>query len=301
MVARRLRPALVAVLLLVACGPRRPTHVTVDPALATLVPADTTTLAGIRFERLRQTRFYQKLLSVGPSGGLGRFLKEAGLDPNSDLWEGLIAYNGIDAAVMLRGKFSPMGLEPKLERAGARRMPYRGYTLIGDEQLAVVFLNPSTAVAARAAIVRSILDHRSDSSGLPKPLADRLQTIEPENELWAVAVGGLTPLAGPNAGNWSNFTRLLERVRGLTVAAAVSEGLVLSARGDCASPADAETIETAVRGVLGFARLSWRNRPALVSLTETVTVGREENTVAIHAAVPADLLDALLDEALTPR
>lgn len=299
--ARRLRPAFAAVLLLAACGPRRPTHVTVDPALATLVPADTTTLVGIRFDRLRSTRFYQKLLSAGPSGGLGRFLKQAGLDPNSDLWEGLIAYDGKEAAVMLRGKFSPTGLEPRLERAGARRMPYRGYTLIGDEQLAVVFLNPSTAVAARAAIVRSILDHRSESSGLPKPLADRLETIEPENQLWAVAVGGIAPPKGPDAGNWSNFTRLLERIRGFTAAAAVSEGLVLSARSDCASDSDAETIETAVRGLLGFARLSLRERPALVSLTETVSVSRKENAVAVHADVPADLLDALLDEARTPR
>jgi hypothetical protein len=296
MVATRHRLALAVALLVAACGPRRPTHVRVDPALAALVPAETTTLAGLRLDRLRPTRFYQKLLSVGPSGGLGRFLEQAGLDPNSDLWEALVAFNGKDAAVMLRGKFSPMGLEPKLERAGAQRIPYRGYTLIGDEQLAVVFLNPSAAVAARAAMVRSILDHRSDSNGIPKPLADRLRAIDPENQLWAVAAGGTALLAGQDAGNWSNFNRLLERIQGLTLAAAVSEGLVLTARGECASAADAETIETALRGLLGLARLGWRGRPALVSLTQTLAVSRQENIVSVHAGVPADLLDALLDE-----
>lgn len=296
MVATFLRPALAVLLILASCGPRRLTHVTIDPALATLVPADTVALAGVRLDRLRQTRFYEKLLAAGPSGGLGRFLKEAGFDPNSDLWEALIAFNGKEAAVMLRGKFSPMGLEPRLERAGAQRIPYKGYTLIGDEQLAVTFLNPSTAVAARAAILRSILDHRSDSTGIPESLAERLKAIEPENQLWAVATGGWTRAAATDAGNWSNFSRLLERTRGLSVAAAVSDGLVLVTRADCASAADAETIETALRGVLGLARLSLRDRPALVSLSEMMAVSRQENAVAVHAGIPAELLDRLLDE-----
>jgi hypothetical protein len=299
MVATVFRAALAVLLILASCGPRRPSHVTIDPALATLVPADTVALAGVRLDRLRQTRFYAKLLAAGPSGGLGRYLKEAGLDPNSDLWEALIAFNGKDAAVMLRGKFSPMGLEPRLERAGAQRMSYKGYTLIGDEQLAVTFLNPSTAVAARAAVVRSILDHRSDSTGVPRPLAERLKAIEPENQLWAVAAGGLPLPAAADAGNWSNFGRLLERMHGLSVSGAVSDGLVVAAEGDCASATDAETIETALRGLLGLARLSLRGRPALVSLSDTIAVSRRQSAVAIHADVPADLLDRLLDEIRT--
>ena len=262
----------------------------------TLVPADTVTLAGVRFDHLRQTPFYQKLLAIGPSGGLGRFLWEAGLDPNADLWEGLIVWNGKDAAVMLRGKFSAMGLEPNIERSGVQRMPYKGYMLIGDEQLAVTFLNPSTAAAGRAAILRSILDHRSESTGLPKRLEERVKTIEPENQFWAVAIGGLPVPADADLGNWGNFARVLERIAGITIGAVVGDGVVLAARGQCSSPADAETLETALRGLLGLARLSMRDRPALVSLSETIAISRLETTVELHADIPADLLDRLLDE-----
>ncbi len=296
MAATLVRLAVAAVLVLTGCGPHRPTHVSIDPALATLVPADTVALAGLRLDRLRQTRFYQPLLAAGPSGGLGSFLKQAGLDLNSELWEALIAFDGKDVAVMLRGKFSATGMEPKLERAGARRLPYKGYTLIGDEQLAVTFLNPSTALAARAAIVRSILDHRSDSNGVPKRLAERLVTIEPEIQIWAVAAGGIRLTDGPEAGNWGNFGRILERLRGFTAGAAVGDGLALEVRGECSSAADAETVETAARGLLGLARLGLRDRPALVSLSETVAVSRQENSVVVHAAVPGELLDRLFEE-----
>lgn len=254
-------------------------------------------LAGLRFDRLRQSPFYRSLLAAGPSGGIGRHLREAGLDPNGDLWEGLIASNGKDSVMLLRGRFSAMGLEPKLERAGAQRMAYKNYMLIGDEQLAVTFLNPSTAAVSRAAVLRSLLDRRTEFTGLPKALEDRVQTIEPENQLWAVAAGGVWPFSAEKLpGDWSNFARLIERVRGLTAAAALSDGVALTARLECASPEDAETLETAARGMLGLARLTLRDRPGLAGLSDVVAVSRQENRLAIDASIPAEMLGRLLEE-----
>jgi len=291
------RLALAGMLALAACGPRRPSHVTIDPGLAALVAPDTVMLAGIRFDRLRASRFYQKLLAAGPRGGIGRYLREAGLDPNADLWEGLAASDGKDAVFLLRGRFSAMGLEPKLERAGARRMAYKNYMLIGDEQLAVTFLNPSTAAASRAAVLRSLLDRRNEFTGLPKALEDRIRTIEPENQLWAVAIGGVPPLPEEALkGDWGNFAQLLERIRGVTAAAAVGDGVTFVARADCSSAEDAETLETAARGVLGLARLTLRDRPGLAALSDVVAVSRQESRLAIDASIPPELLERLLEE-----
>lgn len=291
------RLLLATLLVLAACGPRRPAHVVIDPGLQALVAPDTVMLAGIRFDRLRQSPLYQKLLAAGPSGGIGQYLREAGLDPNADLWEGLIASNGKDTVVLLRGRFSAMGLEPKLERAGAQRMAYKNYMLIGDEQLAVTFLNPSTAAVSRAAVLRSLLDGRNQYTGLPKALADRVKMIEPENQLWAVAAGGVSPFSAEKfPGDWSNFARLLERIRGLTAAAALSDGVALTARLECASPEDAETLETAARGMLGLARLTLRDRPGLAGLSDVVALSRQENRLAIDASIPAEMLERLLEE-----
>jgi len=291
------RLALAGMLALAACGPRRPTHVTIDPGLAALVAPDTVMLAGIRFDRLRQSPFYQKLLVAGPRGGIGRYLREAGLDPNGDLWEGLIASDGKDAIIFLRGRFSAMGLEPKLERAGAQRMAYKNYMLIGDEQLAVTFLNPSTAALSRGAVLRSLLDRRNEFTGLPRALEDRIRTIEPENQLWAVAIGGMPPLPEEALeGGWGNLARLLERIRSITAAAAVANGVTLAARAECSSPEDAETLETASRGLLSLARLTLRDRPGLAALSDVVAVSRQESRLAIDASIPPEQLERLLEE-----
>jgi len=291
------RLALAGMLALAACGPRRPTHVTIDPGLAALVAPDTVMLAGIRFDRLRQSRFYQKLLAAGPKGGIGQYLREAGLDPNGDLWEGLIASDGKEAVILLRGRFSAMGLEPKLERTGAQRMAYKNYMLIGDEQLAVTFLNPSTAAVSRAAVLRSLLERRNEFTGLPRALEDRIRTIEPENQLWGVAIGGMPPLPEEALqGDWGNFAQLLERIRGVTAAAALGDGVTITGRAECASPEDAETLETAARGILGLARLTLRDRPGLASLSDLVAVSRQESRLAIDASIPPEVLERLLEE-----
>ena len=63
----RLRNSLlIAVLLLAGCSPKpAETSVFIDPQFASLVPADTTLLVGLRVENLVKTPIYQKYLSGG--------------------------------------------------------------------------------------------------------------------------------------------------------------------------------------------------------------------------------------------
>jgi hypothetical protein len=87
---------------LAGCRPKPAPIVLVDPALAILVPPDAVLLAGVRMKQLR----------------------ESGIDPRKDVWELLITSDGKDTVVMARGKFSELGMEPKLEREGVRRFAY---------------------------------------------------------------------------------------------------------------------------------------------------------------------------------
>jgi hypothetical protein len=279
-----------------ACTPRRPTHVFIDPGLKTLVPPDTVVLGGARLDHLRETRFYEKLLSLGASGGLGRFLTSAGLDSSFDLWEVLIAFDWKDVVVMLRGKFSPMGLEPELRREGAQRLPYKGYMMIGDEDLAILFLNPSTAIAGRAEVVRGIVDRRDTFGGIPPPLMERIESIPHENQIWAASLGGFRPPAGAQTGNWGNLGRLLERIRGASAALRAGDGLAFSARAECANTSDAETLQAGLRGMLGLSRLGLRDQPVLANLTREVTVTSRGGFVDVAVEAPPGIAHRLLEE-----
>ena len=63
----------------------------VDPALATLVPADTAILVGAKLDKLRETPTYQKHFSQMSLPRLDDFARETGLDPRKDVWEVLFA------------------------------------------------------------------------------------------------------------------------------------------------------------------------------------------------------------------
>ena len=53
---------------ILACGPGTPPHVSIDPAMATLVPPDTIGLMGMRLDHLRETPFYEKHIGTPREG-----------------------------------------------------------------------------------------------------------------------------------------------------------------------------------------------------------------------------------------
>ncbi len=265
-------------------GPR------IDPALASMIPLDTTALAGVRMEAVRATAAYQKLVAPRKLEPLDKFAADTGLDPRKDLWEFLAVSNGRDGAVMARGKFSPEdGFEPRLGRAGAKRTPYKGYTLIGDDRAAVAFLNPSTAVAGPPASVRGVLDQRDRSRGVPAALAAKLKTIPAESQAWAVWAGGFEGLRLP-----PNLTGVLGMVQGGTLAVDLRTGVRAVVTGECAAEPDAKRLNDALRGLIGFGRLSTPDhRPDLLRFYDGIEVKQEQRVVRLTLSVPLDLLESL--------
>ena len=116
--------------LFTACTKQPSPTVVVDPALAMLVPSDTTMLAGIKMEPLRATPLYKKYVTdqQWPPQVLD-FIKETGLDPRKDIWELLTCSDGKSTVIMARGRFSVAELEPQLDKQGAQKTKYKSYTL----------------------------------------------------------------------------------------------------------------------------------------------------------------------------
>ena len=93
----------------VGCGPRKPTSVEVDPALAALVSSDTVALTGVKLDALRATPLYQKFLAQQ----FERLAKEGGAGLDKDVVELLAVSNGKDAAVFAKGKSGVFRLDSK--------------------------------------------------------------------------------------------------------------------------------------------------------------------------------------------
>jgi len=285
----RASTACLGVLLLVGCGAGMPDHVPIDPALGTLVPPDTVLLAGVRLDHLREVPGFERLFEEAAPVAFREFIRDTGLNPAEDVWEVLFASNGAENVLMVRGRFSATGLEPRFEREGARRMPYRGYMMIGDDDAAVLFMNASTALLGTPELLQSIVDGRDRFSGIPEALMARLATIDYASQIWAVSVGRW-PRTQFDVGNWGNLLGVLSRVEGLTLSTTLNGVFSLLVQADCSSEEEAESLLTNVRALLALTRFATAEKPAAAALLDSVGLLRKEGRVELSANLASELL-----------
>lgn len=299
--------SLLAVLALLAgCARQPPAGVFVDPAFGPLTPPDTKLLAGIRLDKLRETPLYKKLDSQFDfDRRLDLFSQRTGLDPRKTIWQVLLVSNGSRSLVMARGRFTVGEMEPKLGELGNTRTGYKDYTLIGNPQTSVVFLNPGVAVAGTQADLKTLLDHRSDYSAIPENLATRLKALPAADQLWLVSDGVFpeSALSGPDTtGAKSMLSNLVGYVKAAQFGLHVTDGAELAGNVDCVSQEGAQRVRDALKGMVGLARLSTRDdQMELLKVYDTVQVDQKGSTVDLSAAVAPALVDPLLTMALRGR
>ncbi len=291
--------ALIAILLSAACrqlqpaaGPR------IDPALAMLVPPDTSILVGARLDQLRNTAVYQRHASRIALPRIDEFARETGVDPRRDLQEALFCSNGRDRAVLLvRGTFTPAQIEPKLQKRGVKPQSYKGYTLFGDERGAVFFLNAATALAGATPALREIIDGRGRNLlGIPKPLQPLLASLRASDQFWTVFNGSAIRLPAPDDSNLGNINRLARAVQTGAVGADLQSGLSLRAHAACADDSSARQIHDALKGLIGLGRLSAPDsQPDLLKLYDSIQVRLQGREVSLSADVPQDLVDRFVN------
>lgn len=286
---------LVLALAALGCRSAEQTALRVDPALAALVSSDVVLLAGVKMDALRATPVYKTWVSGMAQPFLDSLADRLGLDPRKDLWELLIASDGKQTLIMARGKFGPMGMEPKIGRQGAQRTPYKGYTLIGDERSALVFMNSSTAAAGPAPALRTLIDRRN-RGGSPSSLLGRVRTLPAGNQIWAVTSSAAAfAHEVPASGNWAGLRKIVEMLGASTAVADLRSGLKLAATGLCRNEKDARTLSDALRGLIGLARLTNPdNQPELLRAYDGIRVEQNRQTVSFTAEIPQELLDLLI-------
>ncbi len=271
------RFAVLAAIVLAACASKPAPEVKIDPALATLVPADTVLLAGVRVEALTKTPVYQKYFAGARFEAVEDFAKKTGIDPRKDLWELLYVSNGKQGVLLGRGKFATEE-EPRLAHEGARRFGYKGITLIGNDAEAVALINPSTAAAGETAALRSLIDQRANSQGPPAALARLMREIPPEAQLWAAYVGGTIDLPFGD-----NVTKLLGSLEGGSVYFDLRSGLKGVASGVGRTESAAQDVAGALKVLI-----------ALGGLDQSIRVAGESRRVKVSVDAPPELVEKFL-------
>ncbi len=287
---------LVGVVLLVGCNSTVPGPV-VDPAMITLVPPDTTMLIGVRVEDLVKTSIYQRYLADRPIAPLDEFAKQIGVDPRKNVWELLYISNGKERALLGRGKFSNEA-EPRLEieAKGAKRTGYRGFSLVGDDEAAVMLMGPSMAGIGDTAALKRIIDTRDKTNGPPAVLTERMKEIPKTAALWTVYAGPPMTLPPDASANMGNLVKIVNSVESGSFYLDVHAGVSGKGTGIAASEADAKELQGGMRGLLGIGRLvGAKDDVRLQRLFDGMRVTQEGKNVNLYIEEQEDAITTLLD------
>jgi hypothetical protein len=253
-----------ALLLCAGCSSLRQRSGTpIDPALVLLTPADTTSLVWIKMEKLVKTPGFDHFAKSGAIGDwLDLLAAQTTYDPRKDFWEVLVVSNGSDYAMLARGQFAPLGMEPEFKKVGSRRTAYRGQTLISTNGVVLTFMSPSClAVGTRQSLEHLVDAHAGKRGGPPAALLERAEKIDRKNQVWWASTSPATLLpkqvpaaAGGFSNILANLPRLLNGVHAIGGSMDFSAGISASIEAVFADPTQARESATAVQAFLALAR-----------------------------------------------
>jgi hypothetical protein len=268
----------------------------VDNVLAKLVPVDSQALFGARMDQLKSSPLFTKLVGEQKLTQLDSFAEETGFDPRRDVRDLLVASSGRPntGVLLARGTFHV------LDQKTLKKARYRGYvlTLTPKEDAGFCIMDNTLAIAGPTASMKAALDHYlSSTRDASTELLDQARAVPQQFQVWSVSMGGADFLANnlPHDGNAANFGKIFRSLENTHFQADLSRGLNATAQGQCRTEADAKGLGDAVRGLIGFGRLSVPdNQPELLRLWDGLHVDQNQRTITISANIPQDLIDKLV-------
>ena len=291
---------LVMILTLTGCvstppGPK------IDPALVGLIPPDTILLAGARLDQLQKTAIYQRRLANRAVPLLDGFPKQIGLQVRrEDLWELLLISDGKQSVVLGRGKFANEA-EPRIERPGATRFGYKGYTLVGDEREAVLLVSPTVIGVGPTPGLRSLIDNKGKTNGPPSSLADQLKQMPAEAVFWAAYGGGVKSLPFNLPGDMANINKIIASIQSGSTYLDLRAGVNGLASGTCGNEQDAKGLYDALRALASLGRLAVpKDQTERARIFDGLQVTQESRKVNVHIDEPEELVGTFLDLWLGP-
>ncbi len=295
---------LVCLLAVTGCA-RKPLTpgIAVDPAFRTLIPPDTNLLAGVEWDALKTSPFYQRHQQDLHIPLFAASAERMGIDPLRDISKLLVASDGKNWTLMERGRFNGSDLQKKMLSVGAQPTTYRNHTLLGNPSGALVFFK-TVAVEGSVTQVRRVIDLEEAGDGaIPEELDERLRTLPKQDQIWTVSRAGLAFANVPmNSDMQSALSNITGSIRGTSAGIYVDAGLHLFVDLQCVSDQGATRVHDALRGLIGFGRLSTKDSEQdLLRAYDSIQVDKSAQRVQVHADLPGDLADKLIASLTSAR
>lgn len=234
----------------------------------------------------------QPLVSAGLVPPLKGFVGATGFDPSKDVREFVVTYDGKSAVLLAQGAFREAELRKKLEDAKALGEPHGGKTIWRQGEIGFVLLRPDVAAAGPVTVLKSLVDAKS--GGMSEGLKKVLEQVPGDAHIWGASMGGIQ-LPVPPRSNLANVDKLLTMVSSVIASANVSSGVRFQAKATGTDAEGAKKVHDALRGALGFARLSTStNRQDLLKAYDAIDIRQKETHVLVTAYLPQESVDALL-------
>ena len=292
---RSLMAAMLAALLLISVGCERKAAAPplgIDARLAAMVPREATVLAGFRMDRIRKSPLYEKYfknrIPVGSDTAKEMMQFQEQID------EVVAAVTGKDTLVLARGRLDRAAIETRLRSGKVPETSIAGRQGFVRNNIALVLLDGSVAVAGPRAQVEDALSRANKIVALPARFFQPSKTIPAESSMWVISVGRLPSFDVPDRSNLANLPRVLANVETGTASADLSAGIRMSAAATCTTDEDAKQIQTLFRGLIGMARLSTPNdKPELLKVFDRIELKQAGRSVEINANLPVDVIETV--------
>lgn len=266
----------------------------VDNVLEKMVPPGSTSLVGARMDRIKQTDFYRKLISLQPLPQVDQFAQDTGFDPRRDVRELLYVDTPRGNVLLARGNFhlNPASLK------GFEKKRYGQYEIESQKTGGFCILDSTLAVAGDILAIEAALDEwKSGAHTGAQALLARVASTNPQAQFWGISTGAAGFLADhpPAVAPGLDFSRIFEGLQDTSFQIDLSTGLKADVHGTTATDKDAIGLRDAVRGIVGFGRLQVpENQPELLRVWDGIAVDQQGRSISLHIDIAQDLIDKLV-------
>ncbi len=282
-------------LALAGCSHAPPPGPRIDPALAGLIPADTTLLAGVRLEAIEKTPLYQSSLAHRDISFIDEFAGRVGIDPRKNLWELLYVSNGQRGALLGHGMFSDEG-EPKLQNRGDSRFGYKGFTLVGGDVNAILLVNQTVLAIGDTDELKAMVDAHEKSAGPPAAMAALLARMPATAQIWSAFTNGNIKLPFESGSNLNNVNKIFGMIESETSYLDLSRGLTGTSVATARSDQDAEQLESGFTAMLSLVRMAMpKNQTDLQKVWDGVHLTRQNREIRLQIDESEDLAGQLVE------
>jgi hypothetical protein len=266
----------------------------VDNVLEKMTPPDATSLVGARMDALKATDLYRKLMAAQKLPQVDQFAEDTGFDPRRDVRELLFVTTPKGHVLLSRGSFKINGEALK----GVKKTRHGMYDIWGQEGGGFCILDPTLAAAGDIATIEEALDEwQSGTHTAAQRLLARVNASE-RTQIWGISTGAANFLADnvPMTSGGIDFSKIFRGLNDLWFEADLNTGLQADIHGTTARDQDAISLRDAVRGLVGFGRLSVpEKQPELLRLWDGIVVEQVGRSITIRADIAQDLIEKLVE------